>query len=344
MKIMRIFSTAVAFVAAASLTALAGVTVHSPADDSDVTSPFTLSATAFICASRNVVSMGYSFDTSSDTTVVYAQSIDRAISGPTGTHTLHVKAWGGHGTSCVTDVTVTIRSGGGGSGSEPVVPPNAVTVHNIEILSDWKESHDTAGIGSSSGYTKLVSSPSHSGNSRQFVTDFSNSGDERYSVVFADDTQAKNFVYDGWILFTDSSKYIANLELDMNQVMANGQTLLTGVQCDGYTGLWDYTVNEGSAQNPRPHWVGKTGTNCNPRDWSTNTWHHVQASLSRDDSGYITYHSVWLDGVESKLDATVYGAADLGWGNVINTQFQIDGLGSGGKSTAYLNDLSISRW
>jgi hypothetical protein len=44
------------------------------------------------------------------------------------------------------------------------------------------------------------------------------------------------------------------------------------------------------------------------------------------------------------LDATVYGAADLGWGNVINTQFQIDGLGDGGKSTAYLNDLSISRW
>ncbi|MBV8281802.1 MAG: hypothetical protein JO347_07030 [Candidatus Eremiobacteraeota bacterium] len=239
---------------------------------------------------------------------------------------------------------MTIKSGSTGGGGEPVVPSNAVTVHNIEVLSEWKEHHDTAGTGSSSGRTMLVSSPSHSGNSRKFVTDFSNSGDERYSVVFADDMEAKNFVYDGWVYFTDSSKYIANLELDINQTMANGQTLLTGVQCDGYTGKWDYTVNEGSAQNPRPHWVGKDGTNCNPRDWSTNTWHHVQASLSRDDSGYITYHSVWLDGVESKLDATAYGAAALGWGNVINTQFQIDSLGGSGESTAYLNDLSISRW
>ena len=73
-------------------------------------------------------------------------------------------------------------------------------------------------------------------------------------------------------------------------------------------------------------------------------WHHVQASYSRDDSGWITYHSVWLDGVESTINETVFGAASLGWGPTINTQFQVDGLGSSGSTTVYVDSLTISRW
>ena len=346
MKIMRKLSTAVTLMLSVAMPALAGITVNSPSNNSEVSSPFTLSATAFTCSSRNVVSMGYSFDSSSDTTVVHQQSIESSISGPAGTHTLHVKAWGPHGAACVTDVTLTINSGTTNSNGDSggTVPPGAVTVSNIEVLSGWQNHHDSAGNGSSSGYTTLVSSPSLSGNSREFVTQFSNGGDERYSVVFADDVDSKNFFYDGWVYFDDSSKYIGNLELDINQTMANGETVLSGIQCDGYTGQWAYTVNKGSSHSPKPHWDKKSGTSCNPRDWSTNTWHHIQASISRDDSGYVTYHSVWVDGAESKLDATVYGAADLGWGNVINTQFQVDGVGGSGTSTVYLNDLSISRW
>jgi hypothetical protein len=135
----------------------------------------------------------------------------------------------------------------------------------------------------------LVSSPSLYGNTRQFVTSFTNNGDERYSVVFADDVNAKNFFYDTWVYLTSSSSKIANIEFDTNQVMSNGQTVLIGFQCDGWTGNWAYTVNQGSATNVKPHWVSKSGTNCNPRSWSQNKWHHVQASFSRDDSGYITY-------------------------------------------------------
>ncbi len=143
--------------------------------------------------------------------------------------------------------------------------------------------------------------------------------------------------------FTSSASKIGNLELDINQVMANGKTLLVGVQCDGYTGHWDYTVNTGSASNVKPRWYAKSGSSCNPRNWSQNTWHHVQYNFSRDDAGTINYHSVWLDGVETKLDATAVGAADLGWGPVVNTQFQVDGVGSG-TVTVYLDNLTISRW
>jgi hypothetical protein len=73
-------------------------------------------------------------------------------------------------------------------------------------------------------------------------------------------------------------------------------------------------------------------------------WHHVQASYSRDDAGKITYHSIWFDGAESPLNVTVNGAFDLGWGPMINTQFQVDGLGSSGSTKVYLDSLTVSRW
>ncbi|MBV8673582.1 MAG: hypothetical protein JOZ33_09130, partial [Acidobacteriaceae bacterium] len=322
MKTMRILSTAVMLVVCASVPALAGVKVNSPNNETEVSSPFTLSANAATCSSESVSAMGYSFDSSSNTAVVYTQSIEGTVAGPAGPHTLHVKAWGEKGSSCVTDIKITVKSGAVPEGSDSNIPSNAISVSNIEVLSGWKGEHDDGGPGSSSGSTTLVSSPSLSGNSRQFVTAYSNGGDHRYSVHFADDVDSKNFFYDGWVYLTDSSKNVGNLELDINQTMANGQTVLTGVQCDGYAGEWAYTVNKGSAKHPKPHWDTKSGTSCNPRNWSTNTWHHVQASLSRDDSGYITYHSVWLDGAETQLNATVFGAADLGWGDVITTQFQ----------------------
>lgn len=330
-----------------SLPALAGVTVNAPANNTDVTSPFTLSASAASCSSQSVSSMGYSFDSSSDTTVVKQQSIDTSISASAGSHTVHIKAWGDKGASCVTDVVVNVKAGAdtssGSDDSNSEVPSNAQTVSHIQALSGWHGTHDTGGPGSSSGSTSIVSSPSLYGSTRRFETSFSNSGDERYAVEFADDVDSKNFFYDAWVYFTSSSDKLGNLELDVNQVMANGQTVLVGIQCDGYTGHWAYTVNTGSATDVKPKWVSKSGASCNPRSWSQDKWHHVQFSFSRTDSGTITYHSVWLDGTESKLDATAFGAAELGWGPTINTQFQIDGMGSG-TVTAYLDNLTISRW
>ncbi len=335
------FSLSVIF----AIPALAGVTVNSPTNnDTNVASPFTLSATATSCSSQNVSAMGYSFDSSANTTVIDGTNIDASVGSSAGAHTLHVKAWGDKGSICVTDVAFTVKAGTTSTSGGSAVPADAVNVSNIQAMGNWAAEHDSGGQGSSSGSTRIVSSPSLHGSTRSFVTQFSNDGDERYSVSFSDDTNATNFFYDAWVYFTSSASHIANLEFDTNQVMANGQTVLIGVQCDGYSGTWAYTVNKGTATNPKPAWVAKSGANCNPRNWSQNKWHHVQASFSRNDSGTITYHSVWLDGAESSLNATAFGAAALGWGPVINTQFQVDGLGSSGTTTVYLDSLTISRW
>ena len=136
---------------------------------------------------------------------------------------------------------------------------------------------------------------------------------------------------------------IANLEMDMNQVMANGQTVIFGFQCDGYSGTWDYTANEGTPQNPSDQWLHSNAA-CKVSNWSTNTWHHVQISYSRDNSGNVTYQAVWLDGVEQQLNVTVPSAFALGWAPTLLTNFEVDGLGSSGSSTVYLDNLTVYRW
>jgi hypothetical protein len=57
-----------------------------------------------------------------------------------------------------------------------------------------------------------------------------------------------------------------------------------------------------------------------------------------------TYKSVTFDRVEHTLNYTVLAAKVLGWGPSLTTNFQVDGLGSSGTVTLYMDDLTISRW
>jgi hypothetical protein len=285
--------------------------------------------------------MGYSFDNSSDTTIVNATTIETSVGAGSGSHTLHVKAWGDKGASCVTDVAITV----GGSGGGLNIPSNAVSVGAIQTLGNWQAEKDAGtGSGAASGWMSMASSPSHGGSARKFSTSYSDYGGERYDVSFGDDTSATNFLYDGWIYLASPSNSIANIEMDMNQVMSNGQTVIFGFQCDGWSSTWDYTKNAGTAEKPKDAWV-HSGAYCNPRSWATNAWHHVQVTYSRDDSGNVTYKSVWLDGVESGINATVPSAFALGWGPTLLTNLQVDGGTAGGSSsTVFMDDLVIYRW
>jgi hypothetical protein len=115
--------------------------------------------------------------------VIDSKLIDKAISAPSGHHTLHVKAWG-KGTACVADVDIDISTGGsGGSGgsNESIVPSSAVSVSHLEAMSGWRAQHDTGGPGSSSGSMTVVSSPSLSGRAVFCVTP----GGSRYHVLIA---------------------------------------------------------------------------------------------------------------------------------------------------------------
>jgi Chitobiase/beta-hexosaminidase C-terminal domain len=393
----------------------ASVVVSSPIPSATIASPFSLSATAAACSSQSVSAMGYSLDSSSVTTTVNAQSVQAAVVAAAGAHTLHVKAWGNAGSSCVTNVAITIVSatsatpafspapgtfataqsvtlsdatpgvtiyyttngsapttssaiysgaipvgvstvieavaavpGSTNSGlaradyiitpppSAPVVPPGAIAANGVQALDTWIFNHDAGTPGAAVGETSLVSTPSLSNSARQFASSYTDAGGEIYSVSYANDTTSMNFVYDGWV-WIEAGSTMANLEMDSNQVTANGQTVIYAFQCSGYSGMWEYSGAGGL-------WVHSSQP-CNPSTWPTNVWHHVQISYSRDNSGNVTYESVWLDGTQQAINATVPSSFALGWQvGVVQTQFQVDGLGASGSSNVYLDNLTISRW
>lgn len=324
-------------------TSSSGVSVSSPGNGATVSSPFTVAATASTCSGQPVSSMAYSFDSDADADTISGTSMNTSASASSGAHTLHVKAWGDQGASCVADVAITVSGAStASSGSGPAIPSNATSVSSIQTLGSWKEVFDGGTSGSASGSMGLVGTPTLTGSSRKFATSFSNGGGERYYTSFGDDTTAENFVYDGWVYLNATAGNIANLEMDLNQVMANGQTVIFGFQCDGYNGIWDVTENAGSASSYKDKWV-HSSAKCNPRNWTRNAWHHIQISYSRTSSGTVTYHTVWLDGGAQPINITVYSAFALGWAPSIVTNFQVDGLNSG-SNTVYLDKLTVYRW
>lgn len=334
--------------ALAAAPAVAQVSVNSPTDGEHVSSPFKFDVTASTCSSDAVTAIGYSLDSSTQTTHWNSQSVNTSIAAPGGSHTLHVKAWNGKGEVCVVDVSIDVVAEGSSDGSSggglSVVPSNATKVGAIQTLSGWQKVHDGGTTGSSNGTMSIASSPSVAGASRLFANEFKDYGGERYWVHFSDDTSAQNFLYDGWVYIHDSSSGFKNLEFDVAQTMDNGQTAMMAFQCDGWNHTWDYGINAGSAAKSKATWRHSSAY-CNPQAWSVNAWHHVQIYVSRNDSGSLTYHAVWLDGNKQTLEATAFGAFDLGWGPAIITQFQVDGSSSGTTyGNVYLDELSVYRW
>ena len=230
-----------------------------------------------------------------------------------------------------------------GAKSSTGLPRNATSVYNIQSAYIWNMVDDSGTSGVATGTMSLVSTPSLSGYARDFGISYQNSAGERYWAIFGNDPSATNFLYDTYVYIASPSSDIANLEFDMNQVMSNGQTVIFAVQCDGYSSTWDYTTNAGTPASPIDQWLHSTA-HCNPQSWSTNQWHHLQISYSRDSVGNVTYKYVTLDGVQNKINETVPSAFALGWSSVLLTNFQIDGLGGYGSATVYLDKLTISRW
>jgi len=323
---------------AAPVASSTDVIVGSPSVGASVYSPFTLNATSPTCAGHSTAAMGYSFDSSPSTTFVYSTSINTAVSAANGAHTLHVKSWGNGGGACVTDVPISVT----GAAIAAVVPSSAISVSKIENLSNWTQGNDSAAGGWSTGAQGMVGSPSVTGAAREFVVNFTNNGNERFWVSFGDDNVSTNFLYDAWVYIQSPNTQLANIEMDMNQTMPNGQTAIFGFQCDGWNGTWDYTANKGTPQQPVDTWV-KSSQPCNPRNWSVNAWHHVQVAYSRDNSGNINYQTVWLDDTPQPINATVNSAFALGWAPSLLTNFQIDGIGNG-QAIVFLDNLTVYRW
>jgi hypothetical protein len=349
MMLIRSLSCACLALAAAAIPALAQTVVTTPTNGQNVSSPFTLNMSASTCSSRPVTAVGYSLDNSANTSSWPAQYINGPVAAPGGWHTLHVKVWNDWGGVCVTDVSIDVSTAPAGnattsSGSASLIPSNAVKVSSIQAMGNWITIHDGGTLGSSSGTMSLSSSPSMTGTARLFANQFNDFGGQRYSVQFDDNATSQNFFYDAWVYIAGSADGFSNLEFDLDQTMPNGQTVIMGFQCDSWIQRWDYAVNGGSPTNSNDTWLHSYAP-CNVHSWGANQWHHVQIYFSHNDSGWVTYHSVWLDGVEQDLNFTVFSGYELGWGPAVVTNFQVDGDSSGTTwGNVYLDEVSVYRW
>jgi hypothetical protein len=340
MNLVRTLSLAAVMLSSVAIPAFAGTVITAPANGAQVSSPFTLTMSADTCSSRPVAVVGYSLDGSTATPLFLGQAMNGPVNAPAGPHTVHVKVWNDQGAVCVTDLGVNV----GGDVFSSIVPSSAVSVSSIQTLANWVQIHDGGTPGASSGSMTMANAPSLSGNARQFTTTFADFAGHRYSVQFDDNNSSQNFLFDTWVYIEGSTAGVANLEFDLNQTMANGQTVIMGFQCDGWLGTWDYTVNGGSPTLSWDTWLHSYAP-CNVRDWAPNQWHHVQILTAHNDSGWVTYKSVWLDGARQDINQTVFSGFALGWAPAIIANFQLDGATLGStSSTVYLDNLVVYRW
>jgi hypothetical protein len=280
--------------------------------------------------------MGYSIDYG--TTTIVPTSFSAMVIAGNGQHVLHVKCWGSSGAADVTDLNINV-------GEPTQAPPAAISIaNNLQNLSSWTWNNDPGTPGGSYGWSGIVQQPSLSGSARQYYVSYSSGGGEIFHTTFGSDPNSTHFVYDAQIWITNPAA-VANIEMDMNQVLSNGNTVIYGVQCDGYTGTWDYTINSGTPAQPVDTWVHSNAQCPKPSTWAPNTWHHVQISYSRDQYGNVTYESAILDGQQYDFqNATGNSAFSLGWSPVLLTNFQIDGLGGNGDTNVYVDNMTIYRW
>lgn len=221
------------------------------------------------------------------------------------------------------------------------IPGNAISTANLNTYDTWHWRHDRGTPGYSSASSSYpVTNPSLDGLSRSFSISYSGHGGEIYYVTFGYDTTATSFVYDTYIYLEDPSQ-VKNVELDLNQVLDDGKTVILGTQCSGYSGTWEYVVEYGGA-----HWR-PSNVACDPSSWAANKWHHIQIAMHRNSSGTVTHDWVSFDGTSHSFNNAVGPAGhNLGWqvGHLI-LNLQLDGSRKdSGTIKAYVDKLNVYRW
>lgn len=335
---MKRFYVAAAFFCLA-VPSFADVNVSFPQAGAQLMSPFTVQASALNCKSQPLTSMAYSIDSSRDT-LVKSTSVSAQISAGPGAHMLHIKAWGNKGSECFEAIPINVLD------TLPTIPANVYATASIQTMANWVGEHDAATSGTSSGTTSLLTSGSQiNGPTRRFTFSYTSNGGQRFHVSFPGNASATHFVYDTYLMIhsdcgSSNCGNLANIEMDMNQVLANHDVVIYGVQCDGWSGTWDYTVG-GSGGSGWKH----ANVGCDPHQWTRDVWHHVQLAYSRDDNGNVTYESVSLDGETTPLfGATGPSRFALNWGPVLLTNLQMDGQGSSGTQTMEMANTNVYAW
>jgi hypothetical protein len=329
----------------------ADITVGSPINGTSVASPIWVRAHNVGCNGLTPTSFGFSIDNSGALTKgVTANDIDVINVGlAAGTHTIHFKSWTANGACPVVSTTFKVAGSSSASTSSSSsttassavtasIPSNAIASATLDGK-NWIGQKDAGTPGTARGSTVYPASTPLYDNARKFFMTYSRHGGVRWHISFAKDASVTHFIYDTYVYLANPSQ-VGNIELDMNQVMSNGATVIYGTQCSSYSKTWEFSYVSGGT-----HWRS-SNVPCNPKNWKANTWHHVQIASHRN-GGVVTYDYVNVDGTHSVFkNATVNAAEHLGWvPGTLLINFQLDGASSGsGSITAFIHKMTIFRW
>jgi hypothetical protein len=227
----------------------------------------------------------------------------------------------------------------------PLIPSNAIIYANLEMATNWKGEKDMATAGAATdatGTTKyptvLIPSPP---TSREFrFTNKVKGAGWRWSNSFGKNSKPTNFAYCLDVYCTDWTK-IMNLELDMNQVMADGRTCMLCVQSASGSKTWEYTTTPSGGA----HW-NKSNLSSNLQLWPAKTWKSIKIYSHRDSAGIVYYDGVEEDGVYSAFqNASGISSLSLGWGaNTLLLNFQVEGNVANGAADLFVKNLDIYAW
>jgi hypothetical protein len=318
------------------------ITVGSPISGTRISAPVLVRAHNIGCKGARPSSFGYSMD--DDRAILSGRTdFDIDILGQNlspGIHTIHFKSSTEKGACPEVSTTFTVAEPDEPK-TAPSIPSNAISSGNLDGTTNWIEMHDAGTPGEAVGTTLYPATTPVYDEARLFSMTYSERAGERWSNSFAIDTKSTHFALDLYVFLPDPSQ-IENLELDLNQVTKDGETLIMSTQCSGNKGVWEYGV--GGIGNS--HWE-TTKIKCKPASWAPNVWHHIQIGEHHDSKGVITHDWVTVDGVYTPfVGATKAHGKKLGWkkGDV-NTQFQIEGSSkTSSTATIYAHDLTVYRW
>lgn len=324
-----------------SLAAVASVsvTVTSPANGAQVSSPFTLNASA----SSNYSITGWHVYLDGNTVYTAGQttSISASISGSVGTHQLVTRAWDSSGAYGTVTEQITITSGGGGGGGGggwPSPPSNAIVFNNLDDRSNWNWCHDPGCAGGSGRgsywMARNQNPPSRDGAS----TEFFNSGvwaNALWWTKVGPNNGVHNFEWDFYFQVDNASQSAAQaLEFDIFQFV-HGYNYMMGSQCNYGAGKWDIWDEYNG------HW-NHTSVSC-PR-FSPNTWHHVQWYITTNTNSHqYTYNTLIVDGHSYTINLT-RSSKNLGWSDNIGAQWQLDVNASGQGYHEWIDAAKLTVW
>ena len=156
-----------------------------------------------------------------------------------------------------------------------------------------------------------------------------------------------------WYWHLGANNAVSHIELDFHlmvdsasvtgtQAIENGPQQYVGgykysmtMQCEYATQLWrvwDQAANGWKATNVAcPH-------------FSPNVWHHIQMYITTDHTKHTeTYHTLIIDGVSHSLEQT-YGVTNVGFGDNLGFQFQLDNNSSGPAVYEWLDNVTFTVW